>query len=40
MKYGKKLIKSPEGIRTIYIIEKCDCGKIAWNPNGLYLDKY
>lgn len=38
--YGKKLIKSPEGSRTISIVDKCDCGKIPWNPNGLYLDKF
>jgi len=37
--YAKKLIKSPEGSRNIYIIEKCDCGKIPWNPNGLYNSK-
>jgi hypothetical protein len=37
--YGKKMIKSPEGSRTIQTIEKCECGKLTWNPNGLYLDK-
>lgn len=37
--YGKKMIKSPEGSRTIQVIDKCICGKLPWNPNGLYLDK-
>jgi len=37
---SKKKIKSPEGIRIINVIEKCDCAKLTWNPNGLYLDKY
>ena len=34
--YGKKLMKAPEGARTIEVVEKCDCGKLPWNPNGLY----
>jgi len=38
--YGKKLLKSPEGSRTIKVVDKCDCGKISWNPNGLYLNKF
>ena len=38
--YGKKLLKSPEGSRTIKVVDKCDCGKLHWNPNGLYLNKF
>ena len=32
----KKEIKAPEGVRIIGVIEKCDCQKIQWNPNGKY----
>ena len=34
--YGKKMMKAPEGERTIKVVDKCDCGKLSWNPNGLY----
>ena len=31
-----KWIKTPEGQRRISIIQKCSCGKLTWNPHGLY----
>ena len=37
--YGKVSLKAPEGERVIRRVEKCDCGKLPWNPNGLYLEK-
>jgi hypothetical protein len=32
-----KQIEAPEGVRNIGIIKECNCGKIQWNPNGLFL---
>ena len=37
--YEKKYLKAPEGTRTIRVVQKCLCGKLPWNPNGLYLEK-
>jgi hypothetical protein len=36
--YGVTAINAPEGKRNVRVIKTCDCGKIQWNPNGLYLD--
>ena len=33
---AKKELKAPEGVRTIGIVEKCDCVKMPWNPIGKY----
>ena len=35
--YGRQVIKAPEGIRYINVIKKCICGKLQWNPYGLYI---
>jgi hypothetical protein len=35
--FGLTSLKAPEGVRNIKIVEKCDCGKITWNPNGIYI---
>ena len=35
--YKKQLIKAPEGVRTIRVIDKCICSKLTWNPSGLYI---
>lgn len=34
-----KWIKSPGGQRKISVIQKCSCGKLTWNPHGLFNKK-
>ena len=38
-KYKKYTIKAPEGSRYIKVVDKCVCGKLTWNPSGLFLQK-
>ena len=37
--YSKLGIEAPEGKRVISVVDECKCGKLQWNPNGLYLDE-
>ena len=37
--YEKYALKAPEGVRFIKKIQKCECGKLLWNPFGLYLER-
>ena len=32
----RHVLKAPEGARYINVVKKCICGKLQWNPYGLY----
>jgi len=34
--YISKYIKAPEGLRSIQVVDECKCGKLTWNPTGVY----
>lgn len=34
---SKLEIEAPEGVRTIEQVAGCKCGKLQWNPHGLYI---